>query len=139
MVKHVEPTPQIMHEVLITAAVFVCKGYAQSTRRALFLACHDHYDRTEYSTFGLFNNICRYMSKEVPVFCDPFLNYLGGWSSGKAWLSAEHKEMLMMSFLWAAGRLESDAEIFGDRGPESINVTQCNPMNPTLIGWPINS
>lgn len=123
----VEATPQNIHEVLSVAAVLVCKGYAQGTRRAIYLAKHEIWPKEEYNTYELFLQTVKIIH-ESGFMCDSGLIFNGGFAGGagpRFWLRDESKELLLMSLIWTATYIE--AENFGDRGQAFINVTRCNP------------
>lgn len=97
----IEVTAQNLSELFEVAAVLVCKGYAQGTRKALFLACREIYG-SEYgpsSTYELFNDATRLM-RVLNLAADRDLIYLGGYS-GKNWLDDKSRELLLMSLIWA--------------------------------------
>lgn len=108
MVAKVEPSAQNISELLEVAAVLVCKGYAQGTRKALYLACKEIYGDDEHSgnTYQLFADTFTVM-KVCGFICDPYLVYRGNYS-GPCWLDEKSRELLLMSLIWAKTYVDAE-------------------------------
>lgn len=122
MVKRVEPSAQNMSELLEVAAILVCKGYALSTRKALYLACKEVYGYDEYSdnTYQLFQGALTVVGV-TGLMADGALVFRGGYT-GPSWLDEKSRELLLMSLIWA--KTYVDAEMVPARDDVQQNVTQ---------------
>ena len=122
MVTKVEPSAQNISELLEVAAVLVCKGYAQGTRKALYLACKEIYGNDEYSdnTYQLFTEAFRAV-RMIGLITEGALVFNGGYT-GKSWLDEKSRELLLMSLIWA--KTYVDAEMIPARDDVQQNVTQ---------------
>ena len=108
MVTKVEPSAQNISELLEVAAVLVCKGYAQGTRKALYLACKEIYGDDGHSdnTYGLFIGTFSFMGK-IGLVVDNYLIFKGAYS-GPCWLDEKSRELLLMSLIWAKTYVDAE-------------------------------
>lgn len=117
MTTQIEPSLKNQAELFEVAAVLVCKGYAQGTRKALFAACREVYECQDIgpsATYTLFIEANKTMAR-YNLVSDAHLDFRGGWVGGGTWwLSPESKELLMMCFIWAHTLIQD--EIVGDKG-----------------------
>lgn len=123
MVTRVEPSAQKLSELFEVAAVLVCKGYAQGTRKALYMACKTIYGDEDHSdnTYELFIAANRLIS-QLGLVTDGALFYLGAYTTGKCWLDVRSRELLLMSLIWTKTYI--DAEMVPGREESQQNVTQ---------------
>ena len=104
----VESTAQNMSELLEVAAILVCKGYAQGTRKALYLACKELYeDIYEPNTYNLFNSTYKVITS-LKLLVDPYLVFKGGYHYGKCWLDDTSKDCLILSLCFAKTYIDSE-------------------------------